>query len=127
MREGIADPGHGGGDFACYLLVEGYQLGGALADVASNGLCLRSPCDALSRRTTARAIGNRKIFRHNETRCACVLYHVPHARARRIKIRGAVARYFGRRLQLVGCGARCHHVGVGCDAQRVGARALPIY
>src|SRR5271155_464053 len=54
--EGVANPGHSGGDFAGNLLIDGNQLCGALANVSCEGSRLGLPSGALGSRTARGAV-----------------------------------------------------------------------
>lgn len=84
----MADSGHGGGDLAGDLLIQGDQLCGTLADVAGMGLRLGLPGCPLRSRSAGHAVGDRKIFTHLESCRARILYRVVRAGASGIQIRG---------------------------------------
>lgn len=122
----FADSGHRSRYSPRYLLIEGDQLRGALADVGRERLRLGLPRGALRDRTACRAVYDRHVFIHIESGGVGVLDRIAQPRTGRNQIRGAAAGNFGRRLQLVGDGAGGHHVGVRRGAQRLGTLAVPI-
>jgi len=75
-RERSADSGHGFSDFAGDLLIKGHQLGGTLADIGCEGLCLDLPGSALHGRAAAGTISDRKAFAHIESCSAGVFDRV---------------------------------------------------
>jgi hypothetical protein len=86
FRESVADSRHGRGDFACYLFVDGDQLGGALADVRGEGVRLGLPGCALRGRTPGRAVADRHVLAHVESRRLGVFDRVADSGAGRIQI-----------------------------------------
>lgn len=86
LREGVADPGDSCDDFSGHLLIEAYQLGGALADVVGEGLRLGLPRNALRGRSTGGAVGDRCIFTDIESGGMGVLDRMSHPRAGRIQV-----------------------------------------
>ncbi|OBH56606.1 hypothetical protein A5685_07770 [Mycobacterium colombiense] len=94
LRKSLPDSSYGGGDLAGDLLIQAYQLCGALTDITGQGLSCGLPCGSLPD-CTADTVSDRKVFAHFKSRRIRVLDRVAQAGSGGIQIRGRASRDAG--------------------------------